>query len=86
MPNYRQINTIAREALDDMGNNAKARYPHAFPYANAMLCLRNLNENYGCDSASSVVAYFLANAGTWKGETARRIKAELKSMLNAYPA
>ena len=33
------------------------------------------------DSARSVVAYFLSNAGTWRGEAARRIKAELKGML-----
>ena len=32
------------------------------------------------DSAKSIVLYFLANANTWRGETARRIKAELKSM------
>jgi hypothetical protein len=27
------------------------------------------------------VRYFLANATSWKGETARAIKAELKAML-----
>jgi len=27
------------------------------------------------------VAYFLANAGTWRGPDAQRIKAELKGML-----
>ena len=30
--------------------------------------------------AMETVLYFLANATTWRGETARRIKAELKSM------
>jgi len=28
-----------------------------------------------------IVRYFLSNATTWRGETARRIKAELKQML-----
>jgi len=27
------------------------------------------------------VRYFLSNATTWRGDTARRIKAELKEML-----
>ena len=29
----------------------------------------------------SIVLYFLANAQQWRGPDARRIKAELKSML-----
>jgi hypothetical protein len=33
------------------------------------------------DSAVSVVAYFLANANAWRGDTARRVKAELRDML-----
>jgi hypothetical protein len=37
---------------------------------------------YGADDARGIVMYFLANAGTWRGENARRIKAELKGMLN----
>jgi len=32
------------------------------------------------DSATSVILYFLSNAVSWRGETARRIKAELKSI------
>ena len=33
------------------------------------------------DSGRSVVAYFLANAGTWRGEVARRVKKELNAMI-----
>jgi len=40
-----------------------------------------VDENYGMDRGEDVVRYFLSNAKTWRGETARRIKAELKSML-----
>jgi len=46
-----------------------------------MLSLSNADDNYGADDGRTVVNYFLANAKTWRGETARRIKAELKSML-----
>ena len=28
-----------------------------------------------------IVRYFLSNATTWRGEDARRIKAELKALL-----
>ena len=32
-------------------------------------------------AAGSIVSYCLANAGSWRGETAKRIKAELKEMV-----
>jgi hypothetical protein len=46
-----------------------------------MCSLTTMQDKYYYDDARSVVLYFLANAGTWKGEAARRIKAELKTML-----
>lgn len=54
---------------------------HARPYYTAMLDLNDITDTYICDSAKSIVLYFLANASTWRGETARRIKAELKEMV-----
>lgn len=56
--------------------------PYAAPYVRAMYAMNNINESYYNDSARSVVLYFLSNAATWRGEAARRIKAELKSILN----
>jgi len=56
-------------------------YFGAAPYLDAMRSLDSMSNFYGEDSARSIVAYFLANAGTWRGEDARRIKAELKGML-----
>jgi hypothetical protein len=53
----------------------------AAPYLNAMFTLNQVTDNYYQDSAKSVVLYFLANAGTWRGETAKRIKAELKELV-----
>jgi hypothetical protein len=46
-----------------------------------MHSLSTIHDTYYYDDASDVVRYFLANATTWKGETARAIKAELKAML-----
>ena len=52
----------------------------AKPYLSAMACLNSINDSYGMDSAKSIVLYFLSNASQFKGETAKRIKAELKKM------
>jgi hypothetical protein len=46
-----------------------------------MYALESINDNFYADSGRSVVLYFLANANSWRGDTARRIKAELKAML-----
>jgi hypothetical protein len=56
-------------------------YFGAVPYFEAMLSLDKISDNYYFDSAEEIVIYFLANANTWRGEDARRIKAELKGML-----
>lgn len=53
----------------------------AKPYLDAMASLQSVNSRYGLDSGDSVVRYFLANAATWRGEDAKRIKAELKKMV-----
>jgi hypothetical protein len=59
-------------------------YFGAVPYLEAMYSLNSLSDNYYDDSAESIVRYFLSNAMTWKGESARRIKAELNSMLKSH--
>jgi len=53
-------------------------YFGARPYLDAMHELENIDDNYYLDSGKSVVLYFLANAQTWRGQTAREVKAELK--------
>ena len=74
----RPLNVIANEIQKDW--SAKV-YFGARPYLQAMSTLNSVNDNYGMDSGRSIVNYFLANAGTWRGETARRVKAELKAMV-----
>jgi len=54
--------------------------PYAKPYLEAMRELSSINDDYYADSGRSVVLYFLSNAASWRGENARRIKAELKSL------
>lgn len=56
----------------------------AKPYLDAMLTLNAITDNFYQDSGSSIVAYFLANATTYKGELAKAIKKELNKRLKAY--
>jgi hypothetical protein len=70
----RQISDIAFE----IKRNWPRPYFGAVPFLDAMHTLDNINQNFGADSAKSVVLYFLANANTWRGETARRVKLELR--------
>lgn len=46
-----------------------------------MYSLNSVSDNYGADSGKSIVAYFLSNAATWKGETAKAIKKELNKRI-----
>jgi hypothetical protein len=77
MNDKRQVNTIAREIL----NHWKKPYFGAMPYLQAMLNLHTVNDMYMYDDGKSIVRYFLANASTFKGDDAKRLKLELKSML-----
>jgi hypothetical protein len=67
-------------AADIARNWPKVNYA-ARPYLEAMATLDTIDDKYGLDPARSIVNYFLANAGTWRGEAARRIKAELRTMV-----
>ena len=72
----RSLSVIAAEIKRDW----KKPYFGAVPYLQAMACLDSIDDNYGWDSGKSIVLYFLANAGTWRGDVARRIKKELNAM------
>lgn len=74
------MKTISELAAEIRLNWTKP-YFGAVPYLDAMSSLNDKNDSFGCDSAESIVAYFLSNATTWKGETARRVKTELKELI-----
>lgn len=58
----------------------KKVYFGAVPYLAAMHSLDQISDMYGYDDARGIVLYFLSNATTWRGDVARRVKAELKAM------
>jgi hypothetical protein len=76
----RPLYQIAKEIRQDW----KKPYFGAVPYLEALEELTSIHERYGLDSGISIVLYFLGNAQTWRGETARRIKAELKAIVKEY--
>ena len=65
----------------DIARNWPNVYFGAVPYLDAMRSLDKISDRYICEDARSIVLYFLSNATTWRGEHARRIKAELKALL-----
>lgn len=74
---HRSLAAIALEIKSDW----EKPYFGAVPYLNALGSLDQITDNYYDDTAEDVVRYFLANATSWRGETARRIKAELNTIL-----
>lgn len=79
----RPLYEIARDIRRDWGSNVNYA---AQPYLDAMRELDSINDRYYSDTAKSIVAYFLSNASSWRGETAKAIKAELKAMMSGKSA
>jgi hypothetical protein len=74
--NTRTISAIARDIQNDW---KKVNYAAA-PYLSAMLSLQSLESSFGYDSGESIVRYFLCNASSYRGEKAKALKAELKTL------
>ena len=79
MDNKRTFQQIAREIKQVWPKV----YFGAVPYLDALLELDTTDPKaaYYFDTAKDMVLYFLANAQTFRGADARRLKAELKSMI-----
>jgi hypothetical protein len=77
--------TVQARPICRIADEIRIHWPNPYfgadPYILAMLTFNTMNDYYGLDSARSIVNYFLANAKTWRGDHARRIKAELTGML-----
>jgi hypothetical protein len=79
LPDYSQMKLF--EIADQVRKEWKKVSPYAEPYLEAMGSLGEITDNFYADSGSSVVAYFLANAQSFKGEAAKTIKKELNKRL-----
>lgn len=72
----RTLSEIATEIKADW----KKPYYGAVPYIDALATMQSIGDDYGADPGAEIVLYFLSNANTWRGETAKRVKAELKAI------
>jgi hypothetical protein len=61
--------------------NTHGKYYGAIPYLDAMSTLQTINDPYMFESGETQVRYFLSNATTWQGQTAKIVKAELNRRL-----
>jgi hypothetical protein len=76
-PVVRPLYEVAREIRKDWVNMPNYAMAHFEAFENA----NSINEMFFMDSVKSEVLYFLGSTQTWKGETAKRIKLELKAMV-----
>lgn len=83
----RPLNKVAAEidvAFRDIKRNQSPTpgyVTHCRPYIDAMLTMKSFRDFYGIDIGSDVGLRFLSNAQAWRGDTARRLKAEIKQLL-----
>lgn len=73
----RPLHEIAAEIYNDWERPS----PYAMPYMSALRILDSVNDMYYNDSAFEIVARFLANASSWRGPVAKRIKIELRQLI-----
>ena len=81
----RSLNTIAGEIYQNWNtrNSGTVLSPYAKPYLSAMSTLDSIDDTYICEDGREIVARFLSNATSWRGDNARRIKKELNVMLKS---
>lgn len=76
-PRKRTLSAISLEISRDW----KKPYFGAVPYIQAMRSLDSVTDYDLNDSGAEIVKRFLCNASRWRGETAKRVKAELRAMV-----
>jgi hypothetical protein len=75
---HRPLAEIAGEIRTDWDEGMNEA---AVPYVEARSKLRFPNQCYGAETGAAMIRGFLNNARAWRGDTARRTKAELRAIL-----
>ncbi len=76
----RPLHEIAQEALNSASLQGSVRI-HSSCYLGALTHLTSIQECYDEESGKSLLLYALHNLQYWRGEDAKRIKAEFKAHL-----
>ena len=69
------------EIMSEVKREWKKPYFGAVPYIQALSECSSPDDVYLREDARGLINYFLANATSWRGDVAKRIKAELKAMV-----
>lgn len=69
------------EIADEIVLSWPEPYFGAVPYIHVMRRLEKVTDLPGMDDGAEIVQRFLSNAKTWRGDTARRIKTELRETI-----
>lgn len=77
----RPLYEISREIQQDPAYRASAWC--AGPYVSAMGGLCSISDRHYDDDGRTVVLYALSNLSQYRGDTARRVKAELRQALKS---
>lgn len=82
----RLLRVIQAEIMQDILQSNASSWPaeqryKAQPWLNTLAHLDTVDQTYYSISGAEIVRHFLSNASSWRGETARRIKAELGGLL-----
>jgi hypothetical protein len=70
-----------RDIAAEIDEKWKQPYYGAVPYIEAMRTLDTPQDRYLHEEGEGIIRRFLVNASRWRGDDARRIKAELKAMV-----
>lgn len=81
-----EIEDHIRKASIKRPGNIPAWATYSRPYVNAMKSLSSTTDRYLLGTGRDIVLRALYNLQSWRGEDARRIKAELQAHLDYYPA
>jgi hypothetical protein len=78
---------MTHRPLHEIAADIRRTWPNTYfaakPYLAALLGISKLTDRYIAETGRDIVLGFLGNSSTWRGEDARRIKAELRDILNA---
>ena len=77
----RPIKDIAYEIIREWRNPSEYAKMYAWPLLKAMTTLNTIHDKYIMDDADEIILRFLCNAGSFRGEAARRLKKELRDLV-----
>jgi len=80
------ISDLSRIISRDLQSQGKEVPYNLVPYLDALRQMDSADDVYGVESGKSIIAYALSNMTSYKGPTARAVKAELKSRMKASKA